>query len=251
MNAEEDKKFDEYMDLYHQNAQELIRRGQFSDARNFSNLVISKLQELIEKQPYFKAKGEKEIVNWKDTIQYANRKEQEYKEEKAKEVATLQAGDELFDTIKTHLDLGEAGEASQGIEEFLKKFPQHPKAQDVEALKEENEKSLQRSFASMRTKLETFLQAESYENAWIELYRFTDVMPSHPQAKELKELIHRQTEPKALQFYNQARVFEYEADDLVAAEQYYKKSLEVADPRSDLAKKAGRRYEEVRRKTIK
>jgi hypothetical protein len=67
---------------------------------------------------------------------------------------------------------------------------------------------------------------------------------------DLKTSIEKVTRPKAVQYYNQARVYEYEADDLVAAEQYYKRAIEVADPRSDIAQKAGRRYAEVKQKTI-
>ncbi len=118
------------------------------------------------------------------------------------------------------------------------------------ALQEQLDAGVQKSFDATISKIESLIEAESYENAWKEYYRFEEMMPSHPKLKSLYASIELRAEPKAVQFYNQARVFEFEADDLVAAEQYYKKTIDSADPRSELSKKATRRYAEVKKRSI-
>ena len=172
--------------------------------------------------------------------------------EKEKESLEIQeaAGNRLLEETKLQLDVAEAGEAFIKMDEFLRKYPTHSRVQEVVRLKEETEQSIDLAFRATKSKVDSFMQLESYENAWKEVYNFLDKIQNYEPAKKLQEELSLKTYSRAVQYYNQGRVFEYETDDLVAAEQYYRRSLEVADPRSDLAEKANRRYLAVRQKTV-
>jgi pSer/pThr/pTyr-binding forkhead associated (FHA) protein len=246
----EEKKFYEYVDTYDRNHEELMLEKRYPQALAFAKLVRQKLSDLIRLEPSFEKLTRPEMEKWDRRIAQIETKVKSVKRDE-EQVAEKQAlADKELTSIKLHLDIGDVATARNEIENFLKKYPDHPQVLEVLQLKKDMELGVERSFATIRTNVERFLKTESYENAWGELYKFLDLMPAYSPAVELKNTIDQSTHPKASQFYNQARVYEYEADDLIAAEQYYKRAMEAADPRSDLSKKAGRRYAEVKRKLI-
>jgi len=159
-------------------------------------------------------------------------------------------GDRLISEIRGFMNSGLLQEASNSIEKFFREFPNHPELNLVRSFREEMDEAISFGFSRMQEEIERYRRTENYRMAWESLHRFFDLIPNYPPALELQDALLRETSGRASQFYNQARVFEYEADDLIAAEQYYKRTLETADPRGDLAKKAERRYAEVRRKGI-
>lgn len=249
--SEDEEKFLEYMRQYENVLSQLAEQKRFDDAADYAGLVLDKIKELAEKEPFFDRMVQKEIPLWMEHRETYQKKAEVQKEKLKTERANSQEAADLFDVIKMHMDQGEVGRASEEMEKFLNEFPTHPKAKEVLTLRSDLEKSIQVSFATTKQNIEKFISAESYQNAWIELYRFMDLIPNHSDALELKASIERVAGAKALQYYNQARVFEFEADDLVAAEQYYKRSLETTDPKGELFKKAQRRLEDVRRKSIR
>ncbi|MDB5037964.1 MAG: hypothetical protein JWQ35_1492 [Bacteriovoracaceae bacterium] len=248
--TDSEKKFYEYTDLYDRNYEELMLEKRYPQALAFAKLVRQKIGELLKLDASFERVGRSEIEKW-DRLVAKTESKNHMAEKKVEEDHTAKVkGDEDIESIKLHLNLGEVAEAKSGIDAFIKKYPEHPRMAEVLTFKKEIQSGLEKSFATTRTTVDRFVRTESYENAWKELYRFLDIMPTHAEALQLKDEIEKVTMPKASQYYNQARVYEYEADDLVAAEQYYKKALDVSDPRSELAKKANRRYADVKRKNI-
>lgn len=246
----EEKKFYEYVDAYDRNFEQLIAEKRFAPALSFARNVRQKLSELIRVEASFERVARPEIEKWDQRIAQVEAKVKTAKHaEEALAEKKVQA-EKLLRDIKLNLDTGDVAVARVKIEEFLKEFAEHPQALEVLQLKRDMELGVERSFSTIRTNVERFLKTESFENAWAELYKFLDMMPAYAPGIELKTLIDQATRPKASQYYNQARVYEYEADDLIAAEQYYKRAMEAADPRSELAKKATRRHAEVKRKLI-
>jgi len=248
--TEAEKKFFEYMEQHENFVMKLMDEKRLDDAARFSDVVSKNIGVLIEQDKSFEKVGLEEKEKWEQRARDLRSKIDE-RDAKSKATAKVQSeGSEMVAQIKNHLNFGEVGKANAIIAKFLEEFPQHPQAGEVVGLKAQLEAAVDRSFESTRSAIEQLVETESFENAWKELYRFVDLMPTHGHVKSLRELIEKKAGGKAVQYYNQARVYEYEADDLVAAEQYYKRTLEIADPRSDLAKKAGRRYAEVKQRTI-
>jgi hypothetical protein len=250
LTKEEREQIDAYLNDYDKKLQELIEKEKLSEAIRFSKTVRDRILALAKKEARFEKVGKAEAEKWNARV--ADLEQIQADEKKREYDATVKdnRAESLLATIKSDLDMANTAEAKAGIDEFLEKYPDHPRASEVIAMKQEMQKALQVTFATTKANIEKFIQAESYEGAWQEYYRYVDMMPQTSESQQLKDFIEKKTSPKAMQYYNQARVFEFEADDLIAAEQYYKRSLEVADPRSELFNKATRRYAEVRRKTI-
>jgi outer membrane protein assembly factor BamD (BamD/ComL family) len=248
--TEDEKKFYEYMDAYDRNHDELVAQNRFSQALSFAKLVRQKLGDLLKLEGSFERVAKPEMEKWERRLEQLERKVSDSKRQEDLSKERRAQIEKEIRGIKLHLDLGEVTEARKSIDEFLNSYGEAPEAAEVKQLKAEINSGLDKTFSTTRTNVERFVKTENYENAWKEIYRFLDEVPNYDQAVDLKTSIEKVTRPKAVQYYNQARVYEYEADDLVAAEQYYKRAIEVADPRSDIAQKAGRRYAEVKQKTI-
>ena len=251
--AADEKKFRDYMIQHEGFFNDLVRKKRTKEALAFAHQVRANLIQLKKLEPAFTKLSDEEVTLWDQKISILNRKSGETKarvEAVEPQSVDISEGNALFAEIKALMNANDVTAAQKMIEQFLKRYSVHPRKRDVLAFKDELNQMVQSSFATSKATIEKFLQAESYESAWQELYRFLDVMPNHADALEVRRLVDRQTSARAMQYYNQARVFEFEADDLVAAEQYYKRAIEVADPRGELTKKAARRYAEVRRKTI-
>lgn len=244
-------KTEEILKAYINNFETLLERGKIKDALNFAKQVRANALDSIKKFPQFADRAKAEAEAWGERVKKAEALYEDYKRDLIATQESDKEADDLFQEINSELDFANVPQARKLIDEFLKKYPMHNKVGEVFRLKKQLEEQLGGAFASTKTSIETLIKAESYENAWTEIYRFLDQMPDHQQALELKMTLDKQTAPRATQYYNQARVFEYEADDLVAAEQYYKKTLDVSDPRGELYKKAQRRYADVKRKSIR
>lgn len=248
--SEAEKKFYEYMEQHENFVMKLMDEKKYEDALKFSEVVAKNIGTLIEQDRNFQRVGGEEKEKWEQRARDLRVKVEE-SQSKAKESTKKQSeGNLIVGQIKEHLNFGEVGKANVLIDKFLADFPNHPARDEVVGLRAQLEAAVDRSYTATKSSIEQLLSTEAYENAWKELYRFSDLMPNHSQIKDLREMIEKKAGARAVQYYNQARVYEFEADDLVAAEQYYKRTLEVADPRSDLAKKAGRRYAEVKRRGI-
>lgn len=245
-----DAEDEKVLQLYDQTFNGLLERGRVKDALKFAKTVRANALEAITQFPNYADRARAEADKWAtriaDTEALLGRVNQQQEMSDAKEAE----GDRLIADINNELDFANVQEARKHMDEFLKKYSKHPRVSEVLRLKKQLEDQLNGAFATSKMNIETLMKAESYESAWNEVYRYLDQMPESAQALELKSNLEKVTAARATQFYNQARVFEFEADDLVAAEQYYKKALEVADPRGELFKKAQRRFGEVKRKSI-
>ncbi len=247
---DQEKEFFKFMDTFDRHFEELIAQKSYLKAKDFSKVVAEKIQEVLKADESLQRVGGPELERWDRRLAQTEKMEKDLarQAEKAK-AAESKAGNEI-DIIKLHLDMGEVAEARKKITLFIENYPEHPRIGEVKSLKAQLEASVEKTFDTTKSNLERFVQTESYDSAWKEFYRFSDLMPNHSKISELRLNIERATRAKSTQYYNQARVYEYEADDLLAAEQYYKRAMEAADPRGELYQKANRRYSEVKRKMI-
>lgn len=242
--------FYEYMEKNNNRFSESFDAGRFEQALDHAQRVAKALSELYEEDKQYEKIIPPELKVWNDRIALIEKKLEERSQKSKLKESNLSEGTALLEEIKSLMNNAAYSEAADRVEKFLTQYPDHPKRDEVYFLQDQMNQHLSQTLETTKQNIQSFLDAESFENAWKELYRFSDLSPKNPSLAQIRELIEKRAGPKASQYYNQARVFEFEADDLVAAEQYYKKTLEVADPRSELAKKAGRRYAEVKRRSI-
>ncbi len=246
----EEQKFFEYMEQHENFVIKLVDEGRLEDAMQFSGVVVKNLSDLLAQDQGYARVAQDKKMRWEERAE-SLRKKIEDKALKAKEKEKARDdSDVALREIKMSMDIGDIETARAKIDELLKTDADEESKNEALALQSQLGDMVGRSFETTRQKIEMLVSTESFESAWRELYKFLDVMPSHTDAKEMKSKLEEQTRPRASQFYNQARVYEFEADDLVAAEQYYKKTMEVADPKSDLFDKASRRYAEVKRRSV-
>lgn len=250
ISEEEQELFYNYMKTYQEKTEELLASKKYDIAVEFIDDIKAAIIELSRSGPQYGDLVGSALSEWsskqemiKKTLIAQDRKERERNE-------TILQGQRKLEEARTQLNLGRVSEAQGLLSEFLEEFPAHPERQSAEALQAEIERAIQVSFDSLKSQVETYMKAENFKVAWDSIYRFMDLVPGYSLAEDLRSDVLKQTGMRAAQFYNQARVFEFEADDLIAAEQYYKRVIETADPRGDLVKKAERRYAEVKRKNI-
>jgi|GEM_PF-4291617 len=250
LTAEDRQKFVNYMNLFNKRVQDLIANNQLKTAKKFAETVKQRILELVQKQPAFGSLAESAIAEWSSRLKSIEQKTKEQNTQDHAAVKKQEEGDKLIMEIRSYMNNGRVNEASQEVEKFLRDYPHHPDINVVKSFRKEIDQAITTSFTLMKESIDQYIQTENYKLAWQALYRFTDLIPGYPPALDLKKELEQKTKMKAAQYYNQGRVFEFEADDLIAAEQYYKKSLDTVDPQSDLASKAKRRYKDVQRKSI-
>lgn len=246
-----EKKFYEYMDTYNRLVEETLSNQQIDDALRVSKLVKEKILELLAKDAHFERVGRREIQIWDDKIKSIEEMKAAHQGKILEEQGRRARSEATLARIQALLNMSHLKEAHKLMDQFLKEDPQNPRANDVRSMRSELMAMISAAKEKTGERIEQFIQSETFEAAWQEFYRFIDAIPDGLYTADLHEKLTRATQPRAVQFYNQARVFEFEADDLVAAEQYYKRAVEAADPRGDLSKKASRRYAEVRRKNVR
>jgi len=243
-------KFESYMTNYQTQVQGYMEKGELEAAKSFAKIVEQKIIILVQKQPAFASLTEGALAEWSSKIKFIESKIEEKKKNQNLTQAKEADGNKLILDIRAFMNSGRVYESSLAIEKFLANYPNHPDVEMVKAYRQEIDNAVNLAFESMKSKIDTFRKTENFKLAWDSLYQFQDIVPDYPPATELQATLEKETQSRAAQFYNQARVFEYEADDLIAAEQYYKKTLDTVNPKSDLATKAERRYAEVKRKGV-
>lgn len=250
ISEEERELFYNYMKTYQEKTEELLAAKKYEIAVQFIDDIKAAIIELSRSGPQYGDLVGSALSEW-SSKQEVIKKTLIAKEQKEKEMnEVLLMGRQKLDEAQAQLNLGRVSEAQGLLDEFLENYPTHPERQTAEKLQVEIERAIQVSFESLKSQVETYMKAENFKVAWDSIYRFMDLVPGYALAEDLRSDVLKQTGMRAAQFYNQARVFEFEADDLIAAEQYYKRVIETADPRGDLVKKAERRYAEVKRKNI-
>jgi pSer/pThr/pTyr-binding forkhead associated (FHA) protein len=246
-----EQEFYALMEEHENRATRLIDEAKTEEAIRFSDIVIENISKLGHDDPRYARVTQEETARWAERRDKLKEKLEQKTASQKRARSTQADGEELFERIQDAFDSNQFGEAKKLVEKFNEDFSEHERAEEVLNLSAQMDQMIERSFEATQSSVKTMMETESYETAWKELYRFQELMPPYPPAEKLKTELAKVAGSRAAQFYNQARVFEFEADDLVAAEQYYKKTLEFADPESELFQKAKRRFEDVKRKGIR
>ncbi len=246
-----EQEFYALMEEHENRAIRLIDEGKTEEAVRFSDIVIENISKLGQDDPRYARVTQEETTRWSERRDKLKDKLEQKAVSQKRARSTQADGEDLYERIQDAFDANQFGEAKKLVEKFAEDFSEHERAEEVLNLSSQMDQMIVRSFEATQSSVKTLMETESYETAWKELYRFKELMPPYPPADKLKTELAKVAGSKASQFYNQARVFEFEADDLVAAEQYYKKTLEFADPESELFQKAKRRFEDVKRKGIR
>lgn len=250
LSQEERDLFLQFMKEYKDNYEELLKAEQYSTAMTLSEDVIDRILKVVRQYPYYADFAEPYIADWKSKISQAKSLHSEVKEERDRFRENLSEGRAIIREAQDLMDEGKIREANLRIDEFLASFEDHPDRALALDYRNQIRDVIQQTFSAMKREVETFVKTDNFALAWEKLYYFMDQVPNFDRVQEVKQLLHSASYNRARQYYNQARVFEFEADDLLSAEQYYKRTLETADPRGDLAARANRRYEEVLRKKV-
>ncbi len=249
--SDDEKQFAQSIEKIETYYQSILDTRDSQAALNHARTVQEKLLEVIKIAPFLETVARAELEKWEGRIVQLELKLRDATAKVEREKAVDLEEGRALEEISLLLNLGEAGKAYEAIQSFLSKHAKSSRVPEVKGKLLELNQMLDQTFAATKIEVERSLQTQTYEQAWKQLYLFSDMAPHYSGAKELKAQIAKVTTPKATQFYNQARVYEFEADDLMAAEQYYKRSFETADPRSELAQKADRRLADVRRKLVR
>jgi pSer/pThr/pTyr-binding forkhead associated (FHA) protein len=247
---EERELFLNFMKEYKANYDQLIADEQFSTAMVLSEDVIDRILKVVRQYPYYADFAEPYIADWKSKVAESQNLHAGVREERDRFRETLSEGRLVLREAQNLMDEGKIREANLRIEEFLASYTDHPDRPIALDYRNQIRDVIQQTYSAMKREVESFVQTENYELAWEKLYFFMDQVPNFEKTQEVKEILQAATYNRSRQFYNQARVFEFEADDLLSAEQYYKRTLETADPRGELAARANRRYQEVLRKKV-
>jgi len=250
LKEEEKEMFVGYMKEYQQSFDMLVEQERFSDAIAQAEIVNERISEVVQQFPHFANYAEPYIADWRARISQAEAILVERREERDRYREMLAEGREILMKARDYMDLGQASNADKQLDQFLARYPEHPDRPIAKDYKSQIEEVVQQTFMAMKREVESFIRTESFQLAWERLYTFMDQVPTFEKAHKVREQLVRATHNQSRQFYNQARVFEFEADDLISAEQYYKRAVETADPRGALAVQAERRYREVLRKKL-
>lgn len=252
---EQAQKFNEYMSKFQNTIQEMMDGEKYSQALEYAGKVKSGIIELIREQPSYQTMAESAIAEWTAKEKFLKERIQERDEQKKEVDDMVVKGDQLLLEIKAKMSgpgmTKQINEASRLVERFFREFPHHPDLNIAQQYRSEIDTITAAAFESMQREVSSMVQDEKYKPAWDQLYKFLEMVPSFPAALKIKDELAARTKLLGAQFYNKARVFEYETNDLVAAEQFYKKALEAVDPKSDLASKAARRLSQVQQKMAK
>ncbi|TVQ79205.1 MAG: FHA domain-containing protein [Bradymonadales bacterium] len=230
--------------------EELLRNQQFATAADMAEDVISRILQVIRDFPHYADFAEPMIANWKAKSAQAKRQQEAKEQERQEFQEVLVEGRSSLRQVRALMDEGRAYEAKQMIESFLSEFEEHPDRSIAEDYRRQIQEVIDQTFRALRREIEGHIRTQNFGLAWERVYTYLDQLPKHSGALELRQELLKVTYNRARQFYNQGRVFEFEADDLISAEQYYKRTLEAADPRGELAARAHRRYNEVLRKKL-
>lgn len=248
---DQEQKFNDFMISFQERVDKMIDENKYQQALDFSKLVRERVMAVVKTKPAVQPLAEGALAEWTSKIRFLEKKLEESQEMSQKVDTKIIQGDQLIAEIRGYMDAGRVNEASLTIERFFREFPDHPDQALVQRLREEIDSTVSMMFDQLKTQIEALIESQTYSSAWEKIYKFLDRIPKYPPALKLKEEIDSKTKLQASKFYQRARLFEYETNDLVAAEQFYKKSLETADPKGDLIEKASRRLKEVQQKMMK
>lgn len=250
--TEQDKEaFIRAMTKHQKTFEDLVEKKEFAAARKFASDVQDAIMNVIKSRAALGTLAESAVAEWKAKIRQME-KSLEDREKRQGEIRKMeQKGDKLIASINDAILQLRFSDAYVQIEDFIRKFPDHPDIEQMRQVRDHVLSQMQAIVEKAKTTVADHAARENYSQAWKTVYEAVDqVGANFRPIVELRQELDLRTAPRAAQFYNQARVFEFEADDLVAAEQYYKKALETVDPKSDLAAKANRGYAAIKRKNL-
>ncbi len=249
--AAEKEDFVRIMNDHNKTYEEFVDASNYEGAKDYAEKLLIKLGTLIKQRPHFEEYAASAITEWRGKVKRMDKAISERNERREKIQRQDQKGDAAISEIEKLLEAQNLAMALKKVREFVASYPAHPDYQDIAALKDYLPVEMEKVVASARDKINELSSRENFKQAWDLYYSTADnVGADFKSLAALKVDLESKTAPRGAQYYNQARVFEFEADDLVAAEQYYKKTIETVDPRGELADKASRRYEAVKRKNL-
>lgn len=168
--------------------------------------------------------------------------------EQTQSPAKIQIASEQIEIIKAYLDAGEIRNANAAIEEFLKEHSDDPRTVDVLKTKESIGRIVAQGFRALEKAITSASKTKSYSKAWEDLYRFLEIAPTHTEALALKVKLQKTAHKEATDLFLKAQT--YESKSRLAAEQYYRRSLDAADPRSELAIAAAQGIQRTKKRSL-
>lgn len=247
---EETQQFAQYMSQLWENITFLETKGRLDQALEFSSTVIKKIEEVVDQNPRYELLAEPEIKKWSIYVTKLKNQIKKVEAEAQAKRQSNQVAAQDYQVIKSLLERGQMGEALEKVRAFKENHPHHELFEKALQAEINIERSIKDAFKTLKENIELHLKTESYQAAWAEIHRFLEMIPNYAPAAELRQLLRQKTNRAASQAYNRARVYEHEVGDLISAERFYKKASEMADPESEIAKKANRGYAAVKRKNI-
>lgn len=251
VSQEEKSVFVEMMNEHNKTFENFTAAKNFEGAKDFANTLILRLQQLVKQRPYFSEYTASAVSEWRSKIKQMDKLigDRNQRREQIKKVS--EKGDVAIEEIKSLFMEKRFYAALLKLNDFIRAYPDHNDIVEMKSLRDYIPVELEKVTTGAKEKINEYAQRESFKEAW-ELYYSTmdSVGVENISLQAIRVDLDSKTALRGAQYYNQARVFEFEADDIVAAEQYYKKTLDTVDPRSELADKATRRYQAVKRKNL-
>ena len=251
VSQDEKSVFVQMMNEHNKTFEDLTAAKNFEGSKDFANTLIGRLQQLVKQRPYFSEYTASAVSEWRSKIKQMDKLilDRDQRRDQVKKVA--EKGDVVIAEIEELLSTDRFYGALLKLNEFVKAYPDHKDIEEMKSLRDYIPTELEKIAQGSRERINDLSQRENFKEAWDVYYRALDSVGAlNISLQAIRADLESKTTLRGVQFYNQARVFEFEVDDIVAAEQFYKKAIDTIDPKSELAEKATRRYQAVKRKTL-
>jgi len=251
VSQEEKSVFVEMMNEHNKTFENFTAVKNFEGAKEFAGTLIERLQQLVKQRPYFSEYTASAVSEWRSKIKQMDKliTERNQRREQIKKVS--EKGDLAIEEIKSLFVEKRFFAALLKLNDFIRAYPDHSDIVEMRNLRDYIPVELEKTASGAKDKINEYTQRENFKEAWDLYYTTLDsVGAENISLQAIRVDLDSKTALRGAQYYNQARVFEFEADDIVAAEQYYKKTIDTVDPKSELADKATRRYQAVKRKNL-
>lgn len=248
---EERETFVKIMMQHNKTFEEYVSAQDFEGAKDYATKLLERLDNLVKQKPQFAEYVTSAVTEWRGKQRQMNQSIEERSKRRALIAKQEEKGADLIAEINQLFLAKRYSDSLRKTNEFIKAYPDHGDIANMEGLRDDLIREIKVTLERTRQDIASLVQIENFKQAWDLLYQIGDqVGVDHQNLQEIRAELESKTSAKGAQYYNQARVFEFEADDIVAAEQFYKKTLDTVDPRGELADKANRRFQAVRRKNL-
>jgi hypothetical protein len=248
---EERETFVKIMMQHNKTYEEYVSAQDFDGAKDYATKLLERLDNLVKQKPQFAEYVTSAGTEWRGKQRQMNQSIEERSKRRALIAKQEEKGADLIAEINQLFLAKRYSDSLRKTNDFIRAYPDHGDIASMEGLRDDLIREIKVTLDRTRQDITSLVQIENFKQAWDLLYQIGDqVGVDHQSFLEIRAELESKTSAKGAQLYNQARVFEFEADDIVAAEQFYKKTLDTVDPRGELADKANRRFQAVRRKNL-